>query len=84
MASIKTALSVPENIFRQVNELAREMNISRSRVFVLAVEEFIERRQNQRLIEKINAAYSDLPDQNEEKRLRQARRTHRQIVEHEW
>jgi metal-responsive CopG/Arc/MetJ family transcriptional regulator len=84
MSNIKTALSVPENLFTQVNELAKEMNVSRSRVFVLAVEEFIERHQNRRLIEKINAAYSGALDVNEEIRLRQTRRIHRKILEQEW
>ncbi|HEX9617887.1 MAG TPA: ribbon-helix-helix protein, CopG family [Anaerolineales bacterium] len=84
MANVKTALSVPEKIFEQVDALAREMNTSRSRVFVLAVEEFLERRKNRAMIEKINAAYPDAPDSNEERRLRQSRRTHRRIIENEW
>jgi metal-responsive CopG/Arc/MetJ family transcriptional regulator len=84
MANIKTALSIPENTFKEVDALAREMKISRSRVYVLAVEEFIERRQNRKLIEKINAAHADGPDPNEARRLHQTLRTHRQIVENEW
>jgi hypothetical protein len=36
------------------------------------------------LLARINAAYQDLPEAGERKRLRQMRRSHRRIVEGEW
>jgi len=84
MTHIKTAISLQKPLFEQVNALAREMKVSRSRLFVLALEDFIRRYQNQQLLEKINTAYEDAPDPNEEFRLRQMRHHQRQIVEGEW
>jgi len=64
--------------------MAREMEISRSRLFVLAVEEFIERRRNQKLLQEINAAYDDMPDPAEQDVRRRMRHRHRELVEGEW
>lgn len=84
MGTIKTAISLQEPLFKQLEALARELDISRSHLFTLALEEFIRRYENQRLFEKINNAYEDAPDLNEELRLRQMRRQQRKIVEGEW
>jgi len=84
MASVKTAISLQQPLFDQVETLAREMQISRSRLFVLAMEEFIARYQNQRLLKEINAAYEDVPDPAEQDLQRRMRRQHRQLVEGQW
>ena len=60
------------------------MHISRSRLFVLAVEEFIRRHENRRLLERIDAAYADAPDAAEQALHRRMRHQHRHIVEGEW
>lgn len=84
MTNIKTAISINESLFEKAEVLARELNISRSRLFGLAVDEFIKRHQNQELLDQINAAYAGEPDPAEERRLRSMRSQHRQMVEGEW
>jgi len=84
MAHIKTAVSLRKDLFEQVEALANEMKISRSRLFALALEEFLRRHQNQQLLEQINAAYDEAPDPSEQALRRRMRRQHRQIVEGEW
>jgi metal-responsive CopG/Arc/MetJ family transcriptional regulator len=84
MANIKTAISLQETLFEQVEALAHELNVSRSRLLALALEDFIRRYQNQKLLEQINSAYDDAPDPGEQIRLRQMRRQQRRIVEGEW
>jgi len=83
MANIKTAISLQKSLFDQVEALADEMKIPRSRVFALAVEDFVRRHQSRRLLERINAAYEDTRDPTEAT-LRRLRRHHRRIVEGEW
>jgi antitoxin MazE6 len=81
---IKTSVSLEKSLLRQIDALAQELDISRSRLFVLAIEEFIHRHENQKLLEAINAAYDDLPN-SEEENLRNIRhRYHRELVEAEW
>jgi len=84
MTTIKTAISLPKSLFEQANALARELGVSRSRLFALAVEEYIQRYQNRRLLEAINAAYDDLPDPEEQGRLQEMRARHRRMVEGQW
>jgi metal-responsive CopG/Arc/MetJ family transcriptional regulator len=55
---MKTAISVPKDIFQETDHIAHELNIPRSRVITLALEEFIRRYQNKKLLEQINAAYT--------------------------
>jgi metal-responsive CopG/Arc/MetJ family transcriptional regulator len=84
MAYIKTAISLKDTLLEQIDALAEELDVSRSRLFVLAAEEFIRRHQNQQLLESINAAYDDLPDAEEERLDQQRRLKHRQLIEGEW
>jgi predicted transcriptional regulator len=80
MANIKTAISMQLSLYEKVGELARKLKVPRSRVFVLALEEFVQRQDNQVLLSQINEAYQDEPTAEEKKSLRRARRSHRQLL----
>ncbi|ETX07921.1 MAG: hypothetical protein ETSY2_08415 [Candidatus Entotheonella gemina] len=81
MGIVKTAISLQENLFQQVEQLAGDLNVSRSHLIALALEEFIERYENKRLLEQLNAAYEDDP-QSGERALSQAhRQSYRRILE---
>jgi metal-responsive CopG/Arc/MetJ family transcriptional regulator len=84
MANVKTAISLQRALFEQIDTLAKEMQVSRSRFFVLAAEEFILRHQNRRLLEAINGAYDELPDAKEQSLRHRMREQHRQLVEGQW
>lgn len=85
MPNVKTAISLQESLFEQVESIAQEMAISRSRLFALAMEDFIREYQDRKLFEAINQASADLTDDPvEQARLRQIRRQHRRTVEGEW
>jgi len=84
MKTIKTAISIQKALFDQAEDLARKMKVSRSRLFVLALEDYIRRQQNRDLFTQINAAYVNEPDPTEQTLRRKARRTHRHIVKSEW
>jgi metal-responsive CopG/Arc/MetJ family transcriptional regulator len=84
MGNIKTAISIQEALFEQAEDLARKMKIPRSRLFRLALEDYLRRRENKELLAQINTAYADEPDAAEQTLRRKSRRTHRRIVEGEW
>jgi len=65
MPGIKTAISVEENLFDKVNKLTKELHISRSRFFSLAVKDYIKKCEKRNLLDKINTAYEDLPSEEE-------------------
>ncbi|MDA3787163.1 MAG: ribbon-helix-helix protein, CopG family [Desulfobacula sp.] len=63
--SVKTAISIQEELFKEVNRLARELNVSRSKLFVMAVQDYIKKNESQNLLSQINKAFSDLSDSDE-------------------
>ena len=84
MGNIKTAISIDKPLFEQVNNLAHELNTSRSRIFALAATEFIKRHNNQKLLEAINAAYDDVPEFKEESLKSMMRFKHLKMVKDKW
>ena len=71
MSGVKTAISLEKELFDQVNKLSKEMNVSRSRFFALAVDDYLRRYESKKLLDEINSAYSDIPNE-EEKRITHA------------
>ncbi|NEP44555.1 MAG: hypothetical protein F6K35_37220 [Okeania sp. SIO2H7] len=85
MATVKTAISLQESLFEQAEALAAEMNVSRSRLIAIALEEFIRRHHNRQLLEKINAAYAEIPPSAEEPNPADGTTQNpKNIVEGEW
>lgn len=84
MANIKTAISIGKPLFEEVEALAQKMKVSRSHFFTLAAHAFIQNIKNQRLLEAINAAYSDLPDAKEVKLRAHMKSRHRRLVQDHW
>lgn len=84
MQNVKTAISIQKSLFDQAEKIARKMKVSRSRLFALALEDFIQRTQNRELLAQINAAYAEEPDATEKTLRSKTSKTHRRIVRGEW
>ncbi len=83
MSIVKTAVSLPEDVFERAEALARSLGTSRSRLYALALEEYLRRHEDDRLTERINAACEDA-EASDERLLAGHRRLHREVVEGEW
>jgi metal-responsive CopG/Arc/MetJ family transcriptional regulator len=53
---MKTAISVPDTLFDEVEKIAKENRSSRSEVFVTAVREYLEKRKSQKMLDDLNSA----------------------------
>jgi metal-responsive CopG/Arc/MetJ family transcriptional regulator len=84
MPIVKTAISLPEPLFERADAFARQQNISRSQLFVRAVDEFLRRHESQALLEALNQAYDDFPTPEEKKLLRSMGQKQRELVKGEW
>ena len=62
MPKIKTAISIDDNLYEETVNIAQELDIPRSQVIALALEDYIQRYRNKQLLAQINAAYEDEPD----------------------
>lgn len=57
---MKTAISIPDEIFEKADKVAKEYHYSRSELFTLAIKEFLEKIKSRQLLEALNEAYSDI------------------------
>lgn len=56
---MKTAISIPDHIFEEVNKLARENKTSRSKIFCVAVEEYLKKVKAYKLLDALDSVYAD-------------------------
>jgi predicted transcriptional regulator len=58
---MKTAVSVPNDLFRQAEVAARRLRVSRSKLYATAISEFLNRQQGDAITERLNEVYSRRP-----------------------
>jgi metal-responsive CopG/Arc/MetJ family transcriptional regulator len=56
---MKTAISIPDSLFRRADALAKHLQISRSELYVRAVEEFLGVHRADRVREALDAVYGE-------------------------
>ena len=54
---MKTAISLPDSLFRAVERAAKRLGVSRSEVFQLAVREYLENHRHMGVAEALNQVY---------------------------
>ena len=55
---MKTAVSVPDELFRLAETTARRLRVSRSKLYATALAEFLNRQQTNTVTERLNEIYS--------------------------
>lgn len=58
---MKTAISIPDEVFESADEVAHRLGMSRSEVYVTALKSFLEKHQFDRITEKLNEIYTQTP-----------------------
>lgn len=81
MAKTTIVITLKESLLKQANITAQEMNISRSRLFSIAMKQFIEQRQNRKILKALNEVYEDGPYASEQQLLRKVKSKYRQMLE---
>lgn len=85
MTTIKTAVSIEENLFNQADELAEELQVSRSGLVSMALERLIRDYQTKKLVERLNEVYADGLDEEEQLAMEGMRRLQADLlVDEEW
>jgi hypothetical protein len=55
---MKTAISVPDDVFRTAEHFARDQKLSRSALFTRAVEEFLAHHRREGVTERLDRVYA--------------------------
>lgn len=63
---MKTAVSIPDDVFEKVERFAQRAKRSRSEVFSAALREYIARHASDEVTEAINRTIDEIGDQREE------------------
>ncbi len=81
MAKINADILIQDSFYEQISALVEEMQISESELFTIAIEEYLQRDRNRKLLQSINKAYEDGLDGSESAMLEGMRRHQRQVIE---
>ena len=58
---MKTAVSLPDHLFRQAEAAARRLGVSRSQLYATAISEFLDHRQSDSVTQRLDEIYSRQP-----------------------
>lgn len=83
MTKVKTAISIDEDLLEKTASIAEELDIPRSQVVSMALEEYVQRYRNKQLLDQINEAYADAPDSDETGTMEIIRSHRRKPGDHE-
>jgi len=56
---MKAAISIDDGLLREAGKTARRMGLSRSRLFALAIDDFLRRRKREQMLRLLNQVYAD-------------------------
>jgi len=80
---MKTAISIPDDLFITVKEMSKKLNISRSQFFVEAVKDYITRQKNKEIFEALNKVYSEIDTKQEVELRKQSEKYYSKRLETE-
>jgi metal-responsive CopG/Arc/MetJ family transcriptional regulator len=81
---MKTAISIDDELLREADETARQMGLSRSRLFALAVGDFLQRQRRERMLLRLNEVYADHVEPAEKRLLKGIKAKVRRTVKERW
>ncbi|HEX4135242.1 MAG TPA: hypothetical protein VHY84_11575 [Bryobacteraceae bacterium] len=81
---MKTAISIESELLREADEAAKLMGLSRSRLFALAVGDFLHRQRKQKMLEDLNEVYAAGPEPTEKSLLKGIKAKVRRTVKERW
>lgn len=80
---MKTAVSLDDDLLQEADEAARQMGLSRSRLFAVAISEFLKRKKQEQMLRQLNEIYAEGITPVDKRVLRQIKARVRRIAERE-
>jgi metal-responsive CopG/Arc/MetJ family transcriptional regulator len=78
---MKVAVSIPDDVFAETEDLAKQLKASRSQIYSRALSEFVRRHAPDRVTELMNEVVAAIGDESDSFTKRAARRVMRRV---EW
>lgn len=85
MSHVKTAISLDATLFTQAERVAEELKIPRSRLFMMAIRDYLDQYEANKMLDQLNEVYADEAIQAETREITSRMRPHqRKLVEGTW
>ena len=84
MPAVKTAVSLDNTLFQRAEQIAAELELSRSGLYARAIEEFLDRHEMKSIQQQVNAVLADVDDENDLAFLKAARQHLGTLLPNEW
>ncbi len=84
IGSMKTAISIDDGLLQEADQTARLMGLSRSRLFSLAVGDFLQRQRREQMLLRLNEVYANGVEPAEKRLLRGIKAKVRRTVKDRW
>ena len=81
---MKTAISVEGDLLQQADHVARQMGLSRSRLFSLALQDYLLQRGREQTLERLNRVYAGEPDAEEKRTRARMKAKFRSTIRERW
>jgi metal-responsive CopG/Arc/MetJ family transcriptional regulator len=81
---MKTAISIDDGLLQEADDTARSMGLSRSRLFAIAVGEFLQRQRREQMLLRLNEVYASAAEPAEKRMLKGIKSKVRAIVKERW
>ena len=81
---MKTAISIDDGLLQEADETARLMGLSRSRLFAMAVGDFLQRQRREQMLLRLNEVYADGMEPVERPLLKGIKAKVRRAVKERW
>jgi predicted transcriptional regulator len=81
---MKTAISMDDGLLQEADETARQMGLSRSRLFALAVGDFLQRQRREQMLLRLNEVYAKGVEPAERRLLKGIKAKVRRTVKERW
>jgi len=79
---MKTAISIPDPVFKTADRLAKRLGMSRSELYVRAISNYVEEHSGQKVTDLLNEIYGDMEDHGLEKGFKRVQM--KSIDKEEW
>ena len=84
MRTMKTAISLEDDLLLQADRTARQMGVSRSRLFSIALQAYLRKRRNQEILGQLNKVYAAEPSPEERRTVAGMKRRFRRTISESW
>jgi antitoxin MazE6 len=82
--TMKTAISIDDNLLHEADAAARQMGLSRSRLFALAVADFMQRQRQEQMLLRLNEVYANGLEPAEKRLLKGIKAKVRRTLKDRW